>query len=130
MEANVYVAAAARLNGGSEHAKALLDRARKCRDRIRSRPAIWSSAMAFTVDGGIEAASGRPESAAAAWEDARKECERLGMGMYAAAAQYWKGRVSGDGAAIRNAELQFREQDVMQPEQIALMLIPGFRSSM
>jgi eukaryotic-like serine/threonine-protein kinase len=126
-EGALFVAAAQDPATPARDRARLLKRARASADATRARPGVWSLGLALLLDGCIEAACDRPERACLRWQDAQRELERSGMRLYAASAQYWRGRLTGDRQLESAAEAVFREKGIAFPERIAAMLAPGVR---
>jgi hypothetical protein len=57
--------------------------------------------------------------------DAERELGRAGMLMFAAAVRYWRGHVTGDHELMASAEEFFRNEGVVSPSRLAMMLAPG-----
>ena len=77
------------------------------------------------IEAGADAAEGRLDSACGRWWDAERELSRAGMLMFAAAARYWRGHVTGDRELMASAEEFFRNEGVVSPPRLAMMLAPG-----
>ena len=125
LEGILAIACAAGRPDNSKQSPDLLRRARRCADDIRRKKTIWGSGMAMLIEAGAEAVEGRMEAAIARWSDAERELNRAGMLMYATAARYWRGRVTGDPELTAVAEDFFRDQGVRSVPRLARMLAPG-----
>jgi hypothetical protein len=104
---------------------AMMRKATACAASLRHRRAIWSLGMAMLVEAGIEATWGHADLAAARWDDAERELSRSGMRLYAAAAQFCRGRASGDAEVVQAASAIFSEQGIVSPAKFVKSLVPG-----
>jgi tetratricopeptide (TPR) repeat protein len=125
LEGTLSIACAMGPAGSGEGVSGLLRRARRCAEAIRRKPAIWGSGLAMMIEAGADAAEGRPDSACGRWGDAERELGRAGMLMFAAAVRYWRGHVTGDHELMASAEEFFRNEGVVSPSRLAMMLAPG-----
>jgi hypothetical protein len=127
LEGNLAIACAGSKGGSSAD---LLRRARRCAKDIRGKSAIWGSGLAMLIEAGADSVEGRTEEASTRWSDAEGELTRSGMLMYAAAARYCRGRLTGDAKVIAAAEEVFREQGVVCIPRLVATLAPGVRASL
>jgi eukaryotic-like serine/threonine-protein kinase len=128
LEGTLATAAASELPRGSAKRDALLQSAKRSCRALREKHAVWSLGLALSVEGAIEGASGRNESAHALWGDAERELQRSGMRMFAAAAHYHRVLAAGDKNALKAAEKPFLDEGVREPARMVTVLIPGIQS--
>ena len=125
LEATLAIASAADGTVEPNRSSDLLRRARRCAEDIRMKPAIWGSGLAMLIEAGAASAEGRIDEASARWADAEHELNRAGMLLYASAASYCRGRVTGDSESLTAAEDFFRGEGVLCIPRFARMLAPG-----
>ncbi len=97
--------------------------------RILGERMPWSSPLALLLRAGIAATLGRPESAASLLAEANRGLLAADMALYAAAAEWQRGRILGGDEGRRRveaAEAWMGEQGIVQPARMAAMLAPGF----
>jgi hypothetical protein len=125
LEGTLAIACAADRSRPPKYSSDLLRRARRCAKDIRRKPAIWGSGLAMLIEAGAESVEGRMDEASARWSDAERELTRAGMLLYAAAARYCRGRLTGDPELVTAAEEVFRDQGILCIPRFATMLAPG-----
>ncbi|MEM7584419.1 MAG: AAA family ATPase, partial [Acidobacteriota bacterium] len=130
LRGRVAVAAAAALGRESRATRALLRRAQRSSNRLRSEQLMWADAMASLIDAGRRSIEGRPSEvidklakAAAGFETARFE-------LSAAACRYRRGQL--DPAAYRGeldlARAWMAGEGVARPSRMMAVLAPGLWS--
>jgi hypothetical protein len=81
--------------------------------------AAWATALEALLRAGAAARRGRRDEALALLREGEGRCESAGLGLYAAAARWWR----DDGRA--DAEAWMHGQGVRQPGRLAAMMVPG-----
>jgi hypothetical protein len=125
LEGTLAIACATGPDAQGKGSADLLRRARGTAEAIRRKPAIWGSGLAMMIEAGVDAAQGRLDAACARWLEAERELTRAGMLMFAAAVRYSRGHVTGDRELTTSAEDFFRNEGVVSPPRMAMMLAPG-----
>ena len=96
-------------------------------DRIRRAGTPFAKALALLLDGLRFAGQGRSESAAQSFEEVEVALDSLAMAMFAAAARYARGLLTGGvkGRQLKNdSQSNMLKPGVRRPERIAHMLCP------
>lgn len=89
----------------------------------------YAKALASLLQAGVAGVSGDRELARELLHKAASHCDDADMGLYATAARYHLGRlVGGDQGAeiVESAEDKMRHQEILDPERISAVLVPGF----
>lgn len=109
----------------------LLQRARDEAKRIAADDVDWAMPLALSLEGGIAAAADDGTTASRQLEAAATRFREIGMRLHAAAADFQRGRfLGGDVGRVleRSAESWMLGEEVVSPELISAMLVPGVRA--
>jgi ATP/maltotriose-dependent transcriptional regulator MalT len=105
-----------------------LRRAEQDARRLDREGAPWARAVAKLVAGTCAQVGGRDAEAASALESAEMQLSACNMTLFAAAAQYRRGRLVGGTAGqalVDHALAAMQEQQVVNPQRLARVLAPG-----
>ena len=97
--------------------------------RILGERMPWSSPLALLLRAGIAATLGRPESAMSLLAEANGGLLAADMALYAATAEWQRGRILGGDEGrrlVEGAEAWMGEQGIVSCARMAAMLAPGF----
>jgi serine/threonine protein kinase len=97
--------------------------------KLRREPVPWSAALGVLVQAGAAALRNRPTQAITLLEEAEDRLEQADMYLFAAAAQWQRGRLVGGNQGrdiLRRADAAMSKHGVVNPAAIAGMLAPGF----
>jgi hypothetical protein len=109
--------------------RALLRAAEQDCDRIQKERMPWADPLAGLVRAGIAATSGDADRAEAHLREAALGFDRADMALYAAAARWQRGRLTGgdEGASlVQAADKWMADQGVVSRPRMVAMLAPGF----
>ncbi len=120
--------AALQQGGDSADVSRFLDEAKRCVRRLARETPALARAWARLLEAGIADVRGEHERALATLGEAMAACEAIGLSLYAQAARYRLGQLTGgmDGEAmIAEAELWMKEQEVVNPWAFTVLHVPG-----
>jgi hypothetical protein len=110
----------------------MLRAAARAAGKVERQHMPWSDPLARLIRAGIAELRGRREQALALLADAEECLVAADMRMYSAAARRQRGQLLGGAegqALVEAADASMKEQDVREPDRIAAMLVPGFKSA-
>jgi hypothetical protein len=87
----------------------------------------WAQALARLLEAGVASRQGKP--AAALLRDGADRCEAAHMRLYAAAARWHLAALEGTSQQREQAEAWMRGQEVVRPDRLATLLVPGLASA-
>jgi hypothetical protein len=104
---------------------ALVRSARRDARTLWRERAPWSQALARLLEAGVASCQGKP--AAALLRDAADRCEAAHMHLYAASARWHLARLEGASGQERaeQAEAWMRNQQIVRPDRMAALQVPG-----
>jgi serine/threonine protein kinase len=97
--------------------------------KLRREPVAWGDALGVLVQAAVAALRGRDAQAITLLEDAEDRLEQVDMSLFAAAAQWQRGRLVGGNQGrdiLRRADAAMSKHGVVNPAAVAAMLAPGF----